>query len=144
MEKTTNLDKENLTGHNESGDDANYPLHLLTATSIIGDKVENKHGEKVGKIKDIMLNIQEGKIQYIIMEFGGFLGMGEKLFAIPFYAFKVNPDKKDFILDIEKEFLEKAPGFEKGHWPETNSHYYRYNVTPYWGSFMGVNTGGGL
>ncbi|MBC7486903.1 MAG: PRC-barrel domain-containing protein [Cytophagaceae bacterium] len=83
---STNLDKENLFGKNVDGAHANFPLRLLTATSIIGDKVENTKGEPIGKIRNIMLNVQYGKIEYIIIEFGGFTGLGEKLFAVPFSA----------------------------------------------------------
>jgi len=139
MNISANLEKENATGQNQQGANANRPVHVLTATSIIGDSVENKQGEKIGKIKDIMLNTQDGRIQYLVIEFGGFMGFGEKLFAIPFAALKLNAKNVDFVLNIEKEFLEKAPGFDVNHWPETNSHY--FDVNSYWGSFMGPNTG---
>jgi sporulation protein YlmC with PRC-barrel domain len=139
MNNISNLEKENATGQNQLGANANRHVHLLTATSIIGDEVENKSGESIGKIKDIMLNILDGKIQYLVIEFGGFMGFGEKLFAIPFSALKLNAKNKDFILDVEKSFLETAPGFNKEHWPDTNSHY--FDVNTYWGSFMGPSTG---
>jgi sporulation protein YlmC with PRC-barrel domain len=134
------LKKENNTGQNQDGANANRPVRVLTATSIIGDKVENSKGEDIGKIKDLMIDLKTGKIDYIIVEFGGFLGMGEKLFAIPFSALKLNPKNEDFILDADKKFLESAPGFNKEHWPETNSHY--FDVNSHWGGFMGQNTGG--
>jgi sporulation protein YlmC with PRC-barrel domain len=133
------LKNENITGHNHEGPRVNRPLRVLTATSIIGDKVENTKGEPIGKIKDIMLEIHDGKIEYIIIEFGGFMGFGEKLFAIPYSALKLNAKKEDFILDVDIEFLKSAPGFNKDHWPETNSHY--FDVNSYWGGFMGPNTG---
>jgi sporulation protein YlmC with PRC-barrel domain len=139
MNITSNLEKENATGQNQQGANANRPVHVLTATSIIGDHVVSKQGEKIGKIKDIMLNTKDGKVQYLIIEFGGFMGFGEKLFAIPFAAVRLDAKNVDFILDIKKEFLEKAPGFDQSHWPETNSHY--FDVNTYWGSFMGPNTG---
>ena len=138
--KTTDLEKENATGHNQLGPNANHPVHLLTASSIIGDKIENAAGEDIGRIKDIMLNIQTGAVQYLVIEFGGFLGLGEKLFAVPFSALKLNLKNEDFILDVDKKFLEKAPGFNKDHWPETNGHY--ADVNTHWGSFMGPSVGG--
>ena len=139
MNISSDLEKENATGQNQSGSNANRPVHVLTASSIIGDNVENKQGESIGKIKDIMLNLKDGRVQYLIIEFGGFMGIGEKLFAIPFSALKLNAKNEDFVLNIEKDFLEKAPGFDKHHWPETNGHY--FDVNSYWGSFMGPNTG---
>jgi sporulation protein YlmC with PRC-barrel domain len=139
MNTTSILEKENATGHNQLGANANRPVHLLTASSIIGDKVENRKGESIGKISDIMLDTHNGNIEYFVIEFGGFLGFGEKLFAIPFSALKLNAKKEDFVLNVDKEFLEAAPGFDKDHWPETNSHY--FDVNTYWGGFMGPNTG---
>jgi sporulation protein YlmC with PRC-barrel domain len=136
------LEKENITGKNLEGNNANTPLRVLTASSIIGERVENLKGENIGKVKDIMLDISSGKIEYVVIQFGGFLGIGEKLFAIPFQAFQLNTEEKVFILDEEKEFLENAPGFDKDHWPETNNHYVAVNT--YWGDFMGPNTGGGF
>ena len=136
------VEKDNLTGQNHSGPNANRPLKFLTASSVIGDEVENSKGETLGKIKDIMLNVRSGEIEYVVLEHGrGFLGIGEKLFAIPFPALKVNPKSQDFILDVENDFLEKAPGFDKRHWPETNGHY--TDVNSYWGDFMGVNVSSG-
>ena len=103
------------------------------------DKVENLKGEKIGKIKDLMIGLESGKVEYVILEVSGFLGINEKLFAIPFSAFKVNPAQQDFKLDIKKEFLEKAPGFDKDHWPETDSHF--FEVQSHWGDFMGPSVG---
>ena len=139
MNSSVDLQKENATGRNQSGANANRPVRVLTASSIIGDNVENGQGESIGKIKDIMLNTQDGRIEYLVIEVGGFLGFGEKLFAVPFTALTLNAKEEDFILNIDKAFLEKAPGFDKDHWPETNGHY--FDVNQYWGSFMGPNTG---
>jgi len=127
------LFNDNLTGANEEGLFPNLPLKYLTASSIIGDKVHNKEDEHLGEIKDIMLNLNTGKIEYYIIEFGGFLGIGEKYFAIPFRLLTVDPNKQIFIFDQTREMLEKAPGFDKQHWPETNIHY--YNAEQHW-SFM--------
>ncbi|MDB5274577.1 MAG: PRC-barrel domain containing protein [Chitinophagaceae bacterium] len=137
---SANLEKENQLGRNVDGPHANFPLRLLTATSVIGDKVENTKGERIGKIKDIMLNIKEGTIEYVVIEFGGFLGMGEKLFAVPFSALKLHQKNEDFVLDVDKEFMEKTPGFDKEHWPETNGHYFD-SLSQHWGDFMGPSVG---
>ncbi len=134
------LVKDNLTGKNHEGKDANTPVRLLTASSIIGDKVYNRSDEKLGDIKDIMIDLSNGKVEYAIIEFGGFLGLGEKYFAIPLRLFQLDTDRHAFILDQKKETLEKAPGFDKNHWPETNSHELSQSTT-YWGSFMGPNVG---
>jgi sporulation protein YlmC with PRC-barrel domain len=123
--------KDNLSGKFEEDPEINIPLKYLTASSIIGDKVVNDEGEHMGHIKDIMLDIRSGKIEYYVIEFGGFLGMGEKFFAIPFYLLKVDPEHKDFRFSEKKETLRKAPGFDKHHWPETNEHKTEYVTYSY-------------
>lgn len=137
----TTLSKENLTGVNHEGAHPNSPLKYLTVTSIIKNKVHNRDGEKLGDIKDIMIDLTTGQIEYVVVEFGGFLGIGEKFFAIPFRLIEFDTVEEACVLDQSRETLEKAPGFDKDHWPKTNSHEFD-NSGRYWGSFMGQNTGG--
>jgi sporulation protein YlmC with PRC-barrel domain len=117
-----NLENENLTGVNHEGVHPNLPLKYLTATSIIGDKIYNEQDKNMGKIADIMINVTTAKIEYVVIEFGGFLTIGEKYFAIPFRLLRVDPVKKAFIFNQPREVLEKAPGFDMNHWPGTNLH----------------------
>lgn len=138
----TTLSKENLSGVNHGGMHPNTPLQYLTASSIMSNKVQNKKGDKLGDIKDIMIDITTGKIEYMVIEFGGFLGIGEKYFAVPFRLLTIDTVDEVYILDQDKETLENAPGFDKDHWPKTNSHEFD-SSNLYWGSFMGQNTGGG-
>jgi hypothetical protein len=77
------------------------------------------------------------------MDFGGFLGIGEKFFAIPYRLLAINTNEHAWVLDQAKEVLEAAPGFDKDHWPKTNSHEFDRSGA-YWGDFMGPNTGGGF
>lgn len=136
-----NLPEDNFTGQN-MGDSVkeNSPVEVLTAKTITGDSVVNEKGETLGTIEDIMLNIRTGKIEYVVMSFGGFLGFGEKFFAIPFNALRLDTKNEKFVLNYSKDVFEKAPGFDKDHWPKTNSRHYE-EVTTYWGNFMGPNTG---
>lgn len=114
--------EENTTGHNPEGRHPNVPLKFLTASSIIGDRVKNNDGENLGKIDELMINLATGAIEYVIVAHGGFLTINEKDFAIPFKEFKVDAENKCFIVNRTKEFIEKAPGFDINHWPETNFH----------------------
>lgn len=116
------LKEDNFTGVNQDELYPNMPLKYLTASSIIGDKVQSEEDEAMGEIKDIMIDLASGKIDYMIIEFGGFLGIGIKYFAIPFSLLTVNPDKKIFVFNQKKELLENAPGFDLDHWPNTNFH----------------------
>lgn len=136
----TTLERDNLTGRNHEGQFANTPVKYLTTASIIGDKVYNGIDEDLGRIRELMVNIHDGRIEYVIIEFGGFLGIGEKYFAVPFKALKIDTERHAFILNQKREVLENAPGFDKDHWPDTNAHGLD-STNSYWGSFMGPNTG---
>ena len=132
--------QDNLTGENHEGKKSNLPLKFLTASTIIGEKVIDSAGERIGTVKDVMLDITVGKIQYVVIESGGFLGIGEKFFAIPFGALRIDSKEEAFVLEQDKEVIKNAPGFDKDHWPDTNAHSYG-EYGEYWGSFMGANTG---
>jgi sporulation protein YlmC with PRC-barrel domain len=133
ISKDKKYEVDNLTGINHEGTLANHPVQRLTATSIIGDSVENNEGENLGAIDNLMVNIHTGVVEYAVVEFGSFLGMGGKLFAIPFKELRINPAKKVFIYNRDKDYLKKSPGFDKTHWPDTNDHYYDY-VDNYYGT----------
>ena len=130
-EKTYEVD--NRTGTNHEGPDANRPVARLTATSIIGDKVENNNGDDLGTIDNLMINIHTGRVEYAVIEYGSFLGLGGKLFAIPFEELRVAPGRHVFIVDRDKDYLKMSPGFDKNHWPDTNDHTYYGDVDSYWG-----------
>jgi len=111
---------------------------VMDAATLKGDSVVNSSGEDLGNIEAIMLDVTSGRIAYAVLSFGGFLGMGSKLFAIPWSALTLDAAEKRFILDVSKDRLENAPGFDKDHWPSmadnswaTEVHSY-YNVRPYW------------
>lgn len=90
---------------------------LLCASTITGDDVCNMQDEKLGKIQDIMLDITEGKIRYAVLSSGGFMGVGDRLFAVPWKALKLDKENKRFLLDVDQERLKNAPGFNKDQWP---------------------------
>lgn len=134
------LERDNMTGENHSGKYPNKPVKYLTSSTVVGDKVYNHLDEDLGNIKEVMLDIRKGTIEYVVIEFGGFLGVGTKYFAVPFSALDIDTTRHAFILRQSRDVLEKAPGFDKEHWPETNSHTLRDSEV-YWGGFMGSNTG---
>jgi len=111
---------------------------IMDADTLIGDAVVNSDEDDLGKIEAIMLDVQSGRIAYAVLSFGGFLGMGTKLFALPWSALTLDAKEKRFILNVPRERLEQAPGFDKDDWPSmadsswaSDLHAY-YNVRPYW------------
>ena len=111
---------------------------VLSASALKGDKVVNRQGEDLGKIEELMIDLDRGRIAYAVLSFGGFLGMGDKLFAIPWQAFGVDTVEKRLVLNADKELLKKAPGFDKSSWPNMadptwgTTLYGYYGYKPYW------------
>lgn len=110
---------------------------VLSATTMIGDDVVNAEGESLGKIEEIMIDRSAGHVAYAVLSFGGFLGMGDKLFAVPWSALALDADEHAFRLDVDKERLKDAPGFDKDNWPRRpdstflDEVYTFYGVEPY-------------
>ena len=107
-------------------------IRLLSSSSIAGTDVKNLVGENLGEVKELMINTNTGKVEYAVLSFGGFLGMGDKYFAVPWNAFNVDRVEEELILDASKERLENAPGFDKDNWPSTASPYFK-SVSDYYG-----------
>jgi sporulation protein YlmC with PRC-barrel domain len=123
--------------------DREHPL-TLSASTISSTPVRNLAGEDLGKIEELMIDLATGRVAYAVLSFGGFLGLGNKLFAIPWDGLSINTDLSEdnddrvILLNIDKEMLEFAPGFDKEHWPDTGEHawltdvYEYYGYDPYW------------
>lgn len=91
---------------------------VLKASDVIGMKVEGTDDKSLGTIKDLVLDPVEGDIQYAVLDFGGFLGIKDKYFIVPWEAITFNATGKKIVLDVSKRDLKKAPGFDKNHWPD--------------------------
>ena len=125
--------------------DRELPWSLIRGNMFIGADVENPQGQNLGEIKDIVIDRASGRMAYAVVSFGGFLGMGEKLFAVPWGAFsQPKADKQTFVLDVDKDRLKNAPGFDAHNWPQMASRewvtslYSYYNVPPYWTASTGA------
>jgi len=106
----------------------------LGASTLIRDKVVNLSGEDIGHIEELMVDVTTGRIAYAVLSFGGFMGIGNKLFALPWAAVTVDEGHKRFVVNITKEALEKMDGFDKEHWPDLNDLEYAVGVYRQWGA----------
>jgi sporulation protein YlmC with PRC-barrel domain len=112
---------------------------VVAATSfptgkLKGLHVRNSKGENIGTVDDLVVNVADGRVQYMALSVGGVLGIGDKLFAVPFREFKFNHGKDEmfFVLDVPKEKLDKAPGFDKSHWPDFADPQWRMKIDKYY------------
>lgn len=132
-------DEPRIVGGRDSWSNADGPgPQVMSADSLEGDEVVNLAGERLGKIQDIMIDVQRGRIAYAVLSFGGFLGLGDKLFAVPWEALKLDADNECFVMDVDKEHLQDAPGFDKDNWPAmadmqwARGIHSHYGKRPYW------------
>lgn len=107
---------------------------LMGADTLIDNDVYNHQQEDLGDIKEIMLDMRTGRVSYAVISFGGFLGMGEKLFAVPWQALKLDTEHKRFTLDADKKRLENAPGFDKDNWPNMADPSWQKGIHSYYGT----------
>ena len=111
---------------------------FMSASTLIGDDVYNLQDEDLGDVKDFMLDMRTGKVAYAVLSFGGFLGMGEKLFAVPWAALTLDTENKRFTLNVNKERLESAPGFDNDNWPDMADPVWASDIHSYYGTTPGT------
>ncbi|AEM48222.1 PRC-barrel domain protein [Acidithiobacillus ferrivorans SS3] len=111
-----------------------YVPALMGANTLIGNDVYNQREEDLGSIKEIMLDMRSGKVAYAVLSFGGFLSMGEKLFAVPWTALTLDTTNRRFILNVEKDYLRDAPGFDKDQWPNMTDHTWSKSIDAFYGA----------
>ncbi len=111
---------------------------VMAASTLEGNDVYNNADEKLGTIEHIMIDVPRGRVAYAVLSRGGILGMGDKLFAIPWSALTLDTQRKCFLLDVPEQRMKDAEGFDKDAWPRmadlswaTRTHEF-YNQPPYW------------
>lgn len=102
------------------------------ASKILGSDVKNSQGDKLGDIKELVVDPDQGRIVYAVLSVGGFLGIKDKLFAVPWRALHLSRDKEHYTLDIDKEKLKSAPGFDQKAWPDMANEHWRADVYKYY------------
>ena len=91
----------------------------MRASQLMGKNVENPQGENLGEIKDLVIDVNNERVFYAIAEFGGFLGLGEKLFDYPVRSFnQTSADTDKLVLNVDKDNLKAVPGFARDSWPD--------------------------
>ncbi|MCC7682737.1 PRC-barrel domain-containing protein [Janthinobacterium sp. FW305-128] len=114
---------------------------LMGADTLIGDEVYNHNDEELGDIKEIMLDMRTGQIAYAVLSFGGILGMGDKLFAVPWERLTLDTVNKRFLLNVDKDLLKNAPGFDKNNWPDMGSDAWNQQMEAFYGSGTRYSSG---
>ena len=123
-EKQTELNVERQKQLAELDKASNKSMQQVSrASKIIGTHVINAKGESLGDVKELVLDPDTGQVVYAVVSFGGVLGVGDKLFAVPWKALHWTATKENYVLNEEKATLAKAPGFDKKHWPDSSNKW---------------------
>lgn len=113
------------------------PMKVNKGSSLIGMEVRNQNGEKLGKIRDIVFDLNRDQVAYVVLAVSeGAFGLREKLHAVPLRAFQANPDGEGIILNADKEKLARAEGFDKNHWPSISNP--SWGAEPFWQETRGT------
>jgi hypothetical protein len=129
-----NYETRDTYGMYKTNDNQGPGPKLMGANTLIGNDVANLDEEDIGDIKEIMLDVASGEVAYAVLSFGSFLGMGEKLFAVPWSALKLDTINKRFTLNVSKEQLKNAPGFDKDDWPDFADPTFIKDIHSYYGT----------
>jgi sporulation protein YlmC with PRC-barrel domain len=110
---------------------------LMGANTLLGNDVYNKDAEDLGDIKEFMIDMSSGKVAYAVLSFGGVFGLGDKLFAVPWAALKLDTVNKRFTLDVPKATLKGAPGFDQDNWPSMSDRNWASGIHKFYGTSYG-------
>jgi hypothetical protein len=106
---------------------------IIRAAQVQGTAVTNRSNEDLGSIRDVVLDKFDGSVRYAVLEFGGFLGMGSKLFALPWELLNYDQRADAYVLDIDKAVLRQAPGFDSDNWPDMGAVAFNTGLRAYYG-----------
>lgn len=111
---------------------------IISAKKVQGSEVVSPAGDALGHVEDLMIDKVTGRIVYAVLTYGGLLGLGEKHFALPWEALDYSVDRAAYVLDVDPDLLERAPGFRRDQAPDMSDrrwgeqiHQY-YGFEPYW------------
>ena len=96
---------------------------MIASNKVEGTAVYNPAGEKLGSIYNFMVDKESGQVEYAVLQFGGFLGMGSDYYPVPWAALEYDVDQGGYVIDVDKEFLESAPKYAPNESPRFTPSY---------------------
>jgi sporulation protein YlmC with PRC-barrel domain len=114
--------------------DVRETSRLISSEKVTGTSVENTKGDSLGHIEDIMIDKISGRVGYAVLNYGSFLGMGGKLFALPWDILKYDTRRNAYVVGIPEERLKNAPSFDAGTEPNWSDPQYAKELHDYYGS----------
>jgi hypothetical protein len=96
---------------------------LISSNKVEGTDVFSTDGEKIGSIDHLMIGKRSGRVEYAVMSFGGFLGIGESFTPLPWETLDYDADRSGYVVNIDKNLLKDAPRFERNSQPAWDRDY---------------------
>ena len=128
-----------MTQQERTGNQLQPVTRIIKISEVIGMTVETPQGDNIGEIQDVVMDPSDGNVAYAVLAAGGFLGLGEKFFAIPWRAFQAQADDDDekgdidkLTLNVDKDRMQNAPGFDKDNWPDMANQEWGQTVHTYY------------
>lgn len=110
----------------------NPASRVISSGRVHGTNVFNPQGEKLGSVEDLVIDKLSGQVRYVVMEFGGFLGMGTDRYPLPWNSLKYDTGIEGYVVSVSREQLENAPRYAHDSIPEYDEEYGR-TVHNYYG-----------
>ena len=107
---------------------------VYRASGLLKTRVMSPSGEKLGEGEDVVLDLEQKSLAYAAISFGGFLGIGEKLFAVPWALLELKHDSegKNLVFEVDRQELKAAPGFDPKNWPDVARPDWRAEIDQYY------------
>jgi hypothetical protein len=107
-------------------------LNLISSEKVDGTTVYNRKGDHLGTVHHLMIDKVSGKVEYTVMSFGGFLGIGESYHPLPWSALTYDPKMGGYVVDADRRMLERSPRYTSSSAPDWSDRTYRARVDEYW------------
>jgi sporulation protein YlmC with PRC-barrel domain len=108
---------------------------LIASDKVEGTAVYNRQGERLGSVYNFMVDKRSGQVEYAVLSFGGFLGIGEDYYPLPWKALTYDPSQGGYVVDLDKDRLRDAPNYAASDNPDWRDPDYGRRIDDYYGPF---------
>ena len=112
--------------------DVDETTQLISSDKVEGTDVYSRSGDHLGTVRDVMINKRTGQVEYAIMSFGGFLGIGESYHPLPWRVLDYDVGMGGYVVDIDRQRLEGAPRYTMSNQPDWRDRAYTRRIDDYW------------
>ena len=105
---------------------------MISCDVLVDEVVVDRAGDVLGELAHLMIDLASGRVTHVVIARGGVLGLGEKLHAIPWSAVAQDAQGPGLVVDIARERIERAPGFDRSRWPSMSDPAWQRDIEGYY------------